>query len=169
MLSIELDNMTDSEQLIRDGERLLNDFDHEGAYKAFKKALKEEESPQAYFGKAEAALGIPTVDSDEIVQDYEKAIEMDENPFYHQALAEFCIEVGKFEKAEEHYNKAAELDPENKPSYLADMAVGYRFKAPIMMEKFLAQGGEEIILRKSLYYMLKALEIDRDKASELLS
>ncbi len=161
--------MTNSEQLIKKGEELLNDFDHEGAYNAFKKALKEEESARAYFGKAEAALGIPTIDSEEIVEDYEKAIEMDENPFYHQALAEFCIEVGKFEKAEKHYDKAVELDPENKARYLADMAVGYRFKAPIMMEKFLAQGGEEVILRKSLYFMLKALDIDREKAAELLS
>ncbi len=160
--------MTDSERLLEEGERLLNDFDHEGAYKAFKKALKKKECARAFFGKAEAALGIPTIDSEEIVQDYEKAIEMDENPFYHQALAEFCIEVGKFEKAEKHYGKAAELDPENRPRYLAEMAVGYRFRAPVMMEKFLADGGEEIILRKSLYYMLDALAIDREQAREFL-
>lgn len=160
--------MTDSERLLEEGERLLNEFDHEGAYKKFKKALKEEGSARGHFGKAEAALGIPTVDIEEIIEDYQKAIEMDENPFYNQALAEFCIDVGKFEMAEKHYNRAAELDPDNRASYLADMAVGYRFKAPIMMEKFLAQGGEEIILRKSLYYMLDALEIDREQAKEFL-
>ncbi len=161
--------MTDIQKLIDEGERLLAEFNHEGAYKKFKKAAKNNEDPRAYFGKAEAALGVPTVDSDEIIEDYKKAIELDENPFYHQALAEFCIEVGKFDSAEEHYKKAAELDPENRANYMSDMAVGYRFKAPIMMEKFLQQGGEEIILRKSLHYMLDALEIDKEKALELLS
>lgn len=160
--------MTDVQKLIEEGERLLSEFEHEGAYKKFKKAAKSGDDPRAYFGKAEAALGVPTVDSDEIIEDYKKAIELDENPFYHQALAEFCIEVGKFDTAEEHYKRAAELDPENKANFLADLAVGYRFKAPIMMEKFLQQGGEEIILRKSLNYMLDALDIDKDTALELL-
>ncbi len=160
--------MTDVEKLIEKAEQLLNEFDHEGAYKKFKKAAKAEENARAYFGKAEAALGVPTVDSEEIIEDYKKAIELDENPFYHQALAEFCIEVGKFDTAEEHYKRAGELDPENRANFMSDMAVGYRFKAPVMMEKFLQQGGEEIILRKSLYYMLDALEIEKEKALELL-
>ena len=162
------DYMTDAQKLIEEGEILLNEFDHEGAYKKFKKAVKESNDARAFFGKAEAALGIPSIDSEEIIGDYKKAIELDENPFYHQALAEFCIEVGKFDTAEEHYRHASDLDPENRAGYMADMAVGYRFKAPIMMEKFLAQGGEEIILRKSLMYMLEALEIDRETLKELM-
>lgn len=160
--------MTDEQELLEKGESLLNEFDYEGAYEKFDELLDEEDIAAAYFGRAEASLGIPEIDSDEIVGDYEKAIELDENPFYHQALAAFCIEIGKFEKAEEHYREAAELDPENRHNYLSEFAVGYRFKAPIMMEKFMDQGGEDIILRKSLNYMLEALEIDREKAVELL-
>ncbi|MGM0404575.1 MAG: tetratricopeptide repeat protein [Thermoplasmatota archaeon] len=164
------DSMAEVQQLIDQGERLLNEFDYKGAHKKFKKALDKDKNARAHFGKAEAALGIPEIESEEIIADYEKAIELEENPFYHQAVASFCIDVGKFEKAEEHYREAAELDPENKPHYLSELAVGYRFKAPIMMEKLIQQTGqgEDIILRKSLNYMLEALDIDRDKAKELL-
>lgn len=162
--------MSEAQNLIEQGEKLLNEFDYEGAHKKFKKALDNEEEARAYFGKAEAALGIPEIESEEIIKDYEKAIELEKNPFYHQAVASFCIDVGKFEKAEEHYREAAELDPENKPHYLSELAVGYRFKAPVMMEKLIQQTGqgEDIILRKSLNYMLEAMDIDREKAKELL-
>ncbi|MFO8109116.1 MAG: hypothetical protein R6U17_01125 [Thermoplasmata archaeon] len=160
--------MTDAQKLLEEGERLLNEFDFEGAYKKFDKALKTEESAAAYFGKAEAALGMPEVDAENIIQDYEKAIEIQDDPFYRQAAASFCVDVGKFEKAEKHYRKAAELDPDNRENYLSEFAVGYRFKAPIMMQKYLAQGGEDVILRKALNYMLEAMDIDRGKALELL-
>lgn len=161
--------MADEQKLIEKGERLLNQFDYEEAYEKFDKALEESETAEAYFGRAEASLGIPEVESEDIIDDYEKAIEMDENPFYHQAVASYCIEAGKFEKAEEHYRNAADLDPDNKAHYLSDLAVGYRFKAPVMMEEYVEQAGEEIILRKALNYMLEALDIDREKALELLS
>ncbi|MFO7792209.1 MAG: hypothetical protein R6W73_04395 [Candidatus Saliniplasma sp.] len=160
--------MSEAQELIEQGEKLLNVFDYEGAHEKFKRALELDEDARAYFGKAEAALGIPEIDSEEIIKDYEKAIELEENPFYHQAVASFCIDSGKFEKGEEHYREAAELDPENKAHYLSELAVGYRFKAPVMMEKFVQQAGEDIILRKSLNYMLEALDIDREKAKELL-
>ncbi len=160
--------MSETQELIEQGERLLNGFDYKKAHKKFKEALTNEEEARAYFGKAEAALGIPEIESEEIIDDYEKAIELEKNPFYHQAAASFCIEVGKFEKAEEHYREAAELDPENKAHYLSELAVGYRYKAPVMMEKFVQQAGEDIILRKSINYMLEALDIDREKAKKLL-
>ena len=161
--------MADEQKMIEEGERLLNQFEYEKAYEKFDDALDDNETAQAYFGRAESALGIPEVESEDIIKDYEKAIEIDENPFFHQAVASYCIEAGKFEKAEDHYRKAAELDPENKAHYLSDLAVGYRFKAPVMMEEYVEQAGEDIILRKALNYMLEALDIDREKALELLS
>ncbi len=160
--------MTDAQKLLEEGERKLNEFDFKSAYKKFEKAIKKEESAPAYFGRAEAALGLPEIDTEDIIEDYEKAIEIQDDPFYRQAVASFCVDIGKFEKAEKHYRKAAELDPDNRAEYLSEFAVGYRFKAPIMMQKFLAQGGEEIILRKALNYMLEAMDIDREKAVELL-
>lgn len=160
--------MTDVQKLLEEGERLLNQFEFEDAHKKFDKALKKDESAHAYFGRAEAALGMPEVEADKIIEDYEKAIELQDDPFYRQAVASFCVDVGKFDKAEKHYRKAAELDPENRANYLSEFAVGYRFKAPVMMQKFLQQGGEDIILRKALNYMLEAMEIDPEKAAELL-
>ncbi len=164
--------MTDVAPLLEEAETLLNQFEYEEAYEKFSEALEndleDKTEAQVRFGRAEASLGLNQVESEEILEDYEKAIELNDNPFYRQSAGGFCIDIGKFEKAEEHYRKAAELDPDNKHHYLSDLAVGYRFKAPIMMEEYVEQVGEDIILRKALNYMLEALEIDRDKAKELL-
>ncbi len=165
--------MADVEALLEEAETLLNRFEYEEAYEKFSEVLEEEldekTEAQARFGRAEASLGQNEIESDEILEDYEKAIELNDNPFYRQSVGGFCIDIGKFEKAEEHYRKAAELDPDNKYHYLSDLAVGYRFKAPIMMEEYVEQAGEDIILRKSLNYMLEALDIDKEKAIDLLS
>ncbi len=165
--------MTDVERRLEEAEASLNRFEYEEAYDKFSELLEEdldeETKAQALFGRAEASLGINEIDSDEVLEDYENAIELNDNPFYRQSAAGFCIDIGKFDKAEEHYRKAAELDPDNKHHYLSDLAVGYRFKAPIMMEEYVEEVGEDIILRKSLNYMLEALDIDKEKAVELLS
>ncbi len=165
--------MADIEALLEEAETLLNRFEYEEAYEKFSELIEEDlnekTESQARFGRAEASLGMNEVESDEILEDYERAIELNDNPFYRQSAGGFCIDIGKFEKAEEHYRKAAELDPDNKHHYLSDLAVGYRFKAPIMMEEYVEQVGEDIILRKSLNYMLEALEIEEEKAVDLLS
>ncbi len=165
--------MTDVTSSMEEAETLLNQFEYEEARERFSEILDEDldekTEAQARFGRAEASLGLNKIESEDILEDYEKAIELNDNPFYRQSAGGFCIDIGKFEKAEEHYRKAAELDPDNKHHYLSDLAVGYRFKAPIMMEEYVEQVGEDIILRKSLNYMLEALDIDQDKAAELLS
>ncbi|MFW5945528.1 MAG: hypothetical protein ACOCSJ_05195 [Candidatus Natronoplasma sp.] len=165
--------MANVEELLREAETLLNRFEYEEAHEKFSKIIEndidDKTEAQARFGRAEASLGLNEIESEEILEDYEKAIELNDNPFYRQSAGGFCIDIGKFEKAEEHYRRAAELDPDNKHHYLSDLAVGYRFKAPIMMEEFVEQAGDDIIIRKSLNYMLEALEIDQDKAVDLLS
>jgi len=165
--------MADVEALLEEAETLLNRFEYEEAYKKFSEVVEEDldekTEAQARFGRAEASLGLNEIECDKILEDYERAIELNDNPFYRQSTGGFCIDIGKFEKAEEHYRKAAELDPDNEHHYLSDLAVGYRFKAPIMMEEYVEQAGEDIILRKSLNYMLEALDIDREKAKDLLS
>ncbi len=165
--------MADVDRLLEEADKQLNQFEYEDAYEKFSDLLEEDLEDEklvarAHFGKAEAALGINEVEIEDILDDYEKAIELDDNPFYRQAAAGFCIDIGKFEQAEKHYRKAAELDPDNEQHYLSDLAVGYRYKAPIMMEEYVEQAGEDIILRKSLNYMLEALDIDKEKAKELL-
>lgn len=164
--------MADVERLLEEAEGLLNQFEYQDAYEKYSELLEEDLDEQieaqARFGRAEASLGINEIDGEEILEDYEKAIELNDNPFYRQSAGGFCIDIGKFDEAEKHYRKAAELDPDNKHHYLSDLAVGYRFKAPVMMEEYVEEVGEDIILRKSLNYMLEALDIDREKAIELL-
>lgn len=165
--------MANGTPLLEEAETLLNQFEYEEAYEKFSEILEKDPDDkteaQARFGRAEASLGLNKIESEEVLEDYEKAIELNDNPFYRQSAGGFCIDIGNFEKAEEHYRKAAELDPDNKHHYLSDLAVGYRFKAPIMMEEYVEQVGEDIILRKSLNYMLEALDIDQEKAADLLS
>ncbi len=164
--------MADVDSLLEEAEKHLNRFEYEDSYEKFSQLLEkdidEKLEARAHFGRAESALGINEIEIEDILEDYEKAIEIEDDPFYRQAAAGFCIDIGKFEQAEEHYRKAAELDPENKHHYLSDLAVGYRYKAPVMMEEFVEQVGDDIILRKSLNYMLEALDIEREKAKELL-
>ncbi|TLZ80828.1 MAG: tetratricopeptide repeat protein, partial [Methanobacteriota archaeon] len=97
------------------GEQALGQLDYDSAYKAFDKATKADPSNAiAFFGKAEAALGVPKVEAEEILGLYKKAIELDgENPAYRDALASFCVDLGRFNEAEEQYNAAAKLDEEN--------------------------------------------------------
>jgi len=101
------------------GEQALGQLDYDTAYKAFDKATKADPSNAvAFFGKAEAALGVPKVEADEVMALYKKAIELDgENPQYRDALASFCVDLGRFNEAEEQYNAAARLDEENAPFY----------------------------------------------------
>src|SRR5207249_4784894 len=121
------------------GEQALGQLDYDSAYKAFDKATKADPSNAvAFFGKAEAALGVPKVEADEVMALYKKAIELDgENPQYRDALASFCVDLGRFNEAEEQYNAAARLDEENAPFYWSEFAIQYARKAPVIMEQFL--------------------------------
>src|SRR5207244_12799409 len=80
------------------GEQALGQLDYDSAYKAFDKATKADPSNAiAFFGKAEAALGVPKVEAEEILGLYKKAIELDgENPAYRAAFASFCVDLGRF-------------------------------------------------------------------------
>src|SRR5256712_1374912 len=101
------------------GEQALGQLDYDSAYKHFDKATKADPSNAiAFFGKAEAALGVPKVEADEILCLYKKAIELDgENPAYRDALASFCVDLRRFKAAEEQHNAEAQVDEYNAPFY----------------------------------------------------
>jgi len=162
--------MPTAEEEIALGEQALSSLDYDAAYKHFDKAVKADpKNPVAYFGKAEAALGVPKVEAEEILALYKKAIELDpENPQYHDALASFCVDLGRFNEAEEHYNRAAALDEENAPFYWSEFAIHYARKAPVVMEQFLDDKTRDMIRTKALTYALKALGIEREDAKRLL-
>lgn len=163
--------MAAAEEEVEAGERALSGLDYEAAYKHFDKATKADPKlAVAYFGKAEAALGIPKVQADEILALYKKAIELDaHNPQYLDALAAFCMDLGRFNEAEEHYNKAAEVDPDNASNYWSEFAVQYAHKAPVVMEQFLDDRTRDMIRAKALTYALRALGIEREDAKRVLT
>src|SRR5438132_12662764 len=80
------------------GEQALGQLDYDSAYKAFDKATKADPSNAvAFFGKAEAALGVPKVEAEENMALYKNATNLDgENPQYRDALASFCVSLGSF-------------------------------------------------------------------------
>jgi tetratricopeptide (TPR) repeat protein len=152
------------------GEQALGVLNYDEAYKHFDKAMKEDpKNAVAAFGKAESALGVPKVEAEEILGLYKKAIELDpENPQYRDAIASFCVDLGRFNEAEEHYNKAAELDEDNAPFYWSEFAIQYARKAPQVMEQFLDDKTRDMIRVKALTYALKALGMEKDDAKRVL-
>jgi len=163
--------MTNIEDIVIKGETLLAQFEHEKARKKFNEAIKADpKNARAHFGKAEASIGIPKVTVENILEPYKKAVELEpDNVFYLTSLGSFCTDIGRFNEAEEYYNKATELDEDNSSLYFSEFAIAYFIKAPIIMEKFLDDNTRAMIKKKSLVYMLKALDMSPDEAKELLS
>ncbi len=159
-----------ADEEIAAGEQALGQLDYDSAYKHFDKAIKADpKNAVAHFGKAEAALGVPKAEADEILGLYKKAIELDgENPQYRDALASFSVDLGRFNEAEEQYNAAAKLDEDNAAFYWSEFAVQYARKAPVIMEQFLDDKTRDMIRQKALTYALKALGIEKEDAKRLL-
>lgn len=162
--------MPSAEDEIAAGEAALGKLDYDAAFKHFEKAAKlDPKSPVAHFGKAEAALGIPTMEADAILASYRKAIELEpDNPQFHEAVASLCMDLGRFNEAEQAYAKAAELDADNASFYFSEFAIHYRNKAPVVMEQFLDEKTKDMIAQKALNYALKALNMEREEAKRLL-
>ncbi len=160
----------ESGKLIGQGYQFLSQGEYKKALSKFEKAIKEDSTnAEAHFGKAEAGMLVPKVTSEEILNAYRKAIELDpENAYYQSSMGAFCLEEGKFNDAEEAYNRAAELDEENASNYFSEFAVMYYQRAPEIHEKFLDEQVMKMIKKKSLQYMLKSLGMTEDEAKELL-
>jgi tetratricopeptide (TPR) repeat protein len=162
--------MSNKGDAILKGEELLAQFEYQKARKKFNEAIKEDpKNARGHFGKAEASLGIPKLSVEDISESYKKAVELEpDNVFYLTTLGSFCIDIGRFNEAEEYYNKATELDEENASIYFSEFAIGYFNKAPIIMEKFLDDNTKAMINKKALTYMLKALDMNEEEARKLL-
>lgn len=162
--------MADASTEIAEGERSLSRLDYEDAFRRFKAAAKKDpENGYAHFCQAEAALGLNTMKADDIANLYQKAIELEPgNPQYRNAFGLFCIDVGRFQTAEEAFNQAAELDEENASLYYADFAVNYYRQAPVVMSQYLDETTERMIAKKAVEYLLKALEMSEDEMRRLL-
>ena len=162
--------MSDAEKEIQAGERKLAEMDFSAALSKFRKAIKlDPKASAAHFGKAEAALGVPNVPAEEVITDYQHAIELEpENAFYLARLGSFCLEVGQWDLAEESYNRAARADPENAYLYFSEFGLEYYYS---WMAKFGEEASEaelEPVVRKGLLYLIRSLDLDEAKAKKLL-
>lgn len=158
------------EDMLGEAEMLLQSGEGKKAMAAYEKAIKAAPAdPRGYFGKAEAALSEQKVSPDNIIEWYKKAIELDpKNPFYLTSLGTFCIDCNKLQDAEMYFNKATEIDEENAPLYFSEFAISYFMRAPIVYEKFLDDKTMDMIRKKSLEYLLKAIDISPEKAKQLM-
>ncbi|NIP36968.1 MAG: tetratricopeptide repeat protein [Thermoplasmata archaeon] len=152
------------------GERKLAEMDFQAALSKFKRAIKlDPKKPEAHFGKAEAALGVPKISADEIISDYQAAIDLEpDNAFYLARLGSFSLESGQWELAEESYNRAAEVDPENSYLYFSEFGLEYYHAWMAMMGEEAKSDDMEPVVRKSLLYLLKSLDLDEASAKRLL-
>src|SRR5213083_2619495 len=117
---------------------------------------------EADIAAGEQALG--QLDYDSAYKHFDKATKADPA----SALASFCVDLGRFNEAEEQYNAAAKLDDENAPFYWSEFAVQYARKAPLIMEQFLDDKTRDMIRQKALTYALKALGVEKEDAKRLL-
>ncbi len=174
--------VADIDREIAEAQDLMIAGDFPGAVKKYTKIIKANpNSAEAYFGKAEAALGDPGVSSDEVITCYKKAVDLDaKNPVYWSSYAIYLIEQGKYDEAETAYNKAAEADPENARYYYSEFGVEYANRAPASMRGFVEgkelddqmksvlAKKEEIIRKKALHYLLKSIDLSEADAKKLL-
>ena len=163
--------MADIEKDLIKAETLLAQFEYDKARKKFNDVIKADPKiALAYFGKAEAMVALPKAKKEDIIEAYQKAVELEpDNVYFITTLGSFCSDIGRFNEAEQYYTKATEIDEENASLYYSEFAISYYTKAPIIMEKFLDDNTRKMIKKKSLVYMLKALDMDEEEAKDLLS
>ncbi len=163
--------MADAQKDLMDAQDALAGGEFDVAVSKFNKVLKTDpKCAEAYFGKAEASVGVPKMTPEEVMELYKKAVELEpKNPIYQSFFGAYLIEIGRFNEAEQAYSKAAELDPDNASNYYSEFAIGYIQKAPVVMEKFLDEKTKDMILKKGLKYLLKAAGLSEDEAKRLLS
>lgn len=143
--------------------------EYQKSFNTLKKMVKTEgDVAEAYFGMAEAAMGIPKLSIQDIASYYQKACDLaPENALYQASYGNFCFENGILKKGEECFIRAAEIDEENSALYLSDLATSYFFAARNFKHMY-PNMGEEEIAQKSLKYIMMAFSIDKEKAKRLI-
>ncbi|MBN1678253.1 MAG: tetratricopeptide repeat protein [Candidatus Thermoplasmatota archaeon] len=162
--------MANIDRDLMEAQEALASGDFDSAVSRYTKAIKADpKCAEAYFGKAEASMGVPKMTPEEVMALYKKAVELDpKNPIYQSSYASYLLEIGRFNEAEAAYNKASELDPDNARYYWSEFGVEYIQRAPVVMEKFLDDKTRDMILKKGLGYLLRAAGISEQEAKRIL-
>lgn len=139
------------------------------SFNILKKLTKEDpEVAEGWFGMAEAAMGIPKLTIQEIASYYQRACDLaTDNALFFATYGNFCFENGILKKGEECFIKAAEVDEENSPMYLSDLATSYYFAANSFRNHY-PNITDDQILQTSMKYILLAFNVEKDKAKQLI-
>ncbi|HIJ17420.1 MAG TPA: tetratricopeptide repeat protein [Thermoplasmata archaeon] len=162
--------MAGMEKDLMDAQELMAGGEFDKAVAKYNKIIKADpKCAEAYFGKAEASVGVPKLTPEDVMESYKKAVELDpQNPIYQSSYGAYLVEIGRFNEAEAAYLKAAELDPDNARYYYSEFGVEYAMRAPVVMEKFLDDNTRDMIMKKGLKYLLKAAGMSEDDAKRLV-
>jgi len=162
--------MSESEELLKTGRELLDKGNLKKAFSTFNKVVKADpENADGYFGKAEAAVGLPKHSIIDVAGFYREAIKRDtENGYFYLTYAEFCLSNGLLKQAEENYTKAIELDPDNSVFYYNDLAYGYYNNGILFLDRQLDMSREDVVTT-SLKYLFKAFNLDDTTATKMLN
>ncbi len=162
--------MAGMEKDLMDAQELMAGGEFDKAVAKYNKIIKADpKCAEAYFGKAEASVGVPKLTPEDVMESYKKAVELDpKNPIYQSSYGAYLVEIGRFNEAEAAYLKAAELDPDNARYYYSEFGVEYALRAPVVMEKFLDDNTRDMIMKKGLKYLLKAVGMSEDDAKRLV-
>ena len=164
----------DAAKEVAGGQRLMAEGDLKGALSRFNKALRlDPNNAEAHFGKAEAEAALPNTKAEEVIACYQKAIELQaesgDKAMTLSQLGAFCLREGRNEMAEQSYLKAAELDAENAPYYLSDLAIELYMSAVRQMDEEGSNAALDAARKRSLAHFAKALDLEPKDASKLLS
>jgi len=163
--------MSAADKLVEEGELKLAEMDFKAAFAKFKKAVETDPAnARAYFGRAEAALGLEKVSPGDILRDYRKAAELDPKQagFYLSSLAAFDLSLGQLPQAEAAYKEAAAKDPENAVQYLTDFATSY-YQMKMGEQEEMDKAEMDHIRYQALVYLCNALGLAPEDAVELLT
>ncbi len=156
--------------------KAMDEGDFKKAYTAFKKLVVEfPDNADVWYYKAECgnyASGMfgAKVDTQEIMDAYKKAIELDGSRVdYYQSYGLFCISINKYDEAEGAYNEAAEIDESMFPSLYSEFAIEYYNNVMATYGEIMEDPKARApYAKKALSYMLKALDIEPEEAKNLL-
>jgi tetratricopeptide (TPR) repeat protein len=162
--------MSEVEEELKKGRELLDKGELRKAFTTFDKVIKQDpKNADGYFGKAEAAVGLPKYSLIDIAQFYRQAIQNDpENGYYYLTYGDFCLSNGLLKQAVENYEKAIELDSDNAVFYYNDLAFGYYKYGLMFLDRQLNMSHEDVV-KNALSYFLKAFKLNEKAALEILN